>query len=134
MPEAALISDGGRRLTWSCSAQHAMRLIEPAVAQKTLRRGSDIMAEAGLQMTRADPQLAGDVGNPDRLGDAGADQLAGAPDMDRTGIELLYGRMAEERRTQQTDKAVEKDFVIGRPQQLIGGRVLRPDETHGTAK
>lgn len=108
-----------------------MRLVEATVAQEAMRRHAEMAAKARLQMARADPQLPGDFGNPDRLGDAGADQLAGALNMGRTRVGLLQGRFAAEQRTQQTDETMEKDFVIGGPQQFIARRLLVPDETEG---
>ena len=76
-----------------------MRLVEATVAQEAMRGHAEMAAKARLQMARADPQLLGDFGNPDRLGDAGADQLAGAPDMVQTRVGLLQGRFAAEQRT-----------------------------------
>src|SRR4029453_8057228 len=67
-----------------------------------------------------------------RLGDAGADQLAGAPDMGGSWIGRRCRRFAQHRRTEQADEPVKKDFVIGGPQQFVWWRLLVPDEIDRT--
>ncbi|HEX3217189.1 MAG TPA: hypothetical protein VHR67_10025 [Aestuariivirgaceae bacterium] len=111
-----------------------MRLVEATVAQEAMRGHAELAAKARLQMARADPQFLGDFGNSDRLGDAGADQLAGAPDMGGSWIGRRCGRFAQHRRTEQADEPVKKDFVIGGPQQFVRWRLLVPDEINRTAK
>ena len=46
MGEAAIVGDGGRSQAWQRGAQHAMGLVEAAVAQELMRRHAKERPEA----------------------------------------------------------------------------------------
>lgn len=77
--ESAFESDRSHCFPGERGLQHAVSALQSAVAQKPLRGCPKMATKASLEMADAHPERCSNVGDPDRIAGAGADQLAGAP-------------------------------------------------------
>src|SRR5262245_31229493 len=113
MGEAAIEGDRGGGLARQRVAQPTMGLVKAALAQELERRDGEMSAEACLEMTDADAELAGDIGNADGLADPAAQDFAGALYAYRSELGQAAMLLIRECRRHQPDQPLEHHLIEG---------------------